>query len=292
MNYFSISDIENLTGIKAHTIRIWEHRYQICQAKRKESGHRYYDDEDLRNFLRISLLYKEGHKISRLAGMQENELLSLASCIKQKCLQDQFVSQLMEAAQAFDQASFEKLLNLVVLRLGFERCMTEVIYPFLEKLGMMWLTDKVVPAQEHFASNLIRKKIIVAIDGIEKKVSGSDKAILMFTPIGEAHELPLLYMHYLLKKHGSHIVYMGTEVSIETLQQYYQCHKASHLYFHLITHLGNTELPDYLACLTEKLHGIKIVVSGPAFKGKEDELPPAVKCLRSMTEMLGFAKGF
>lgn len=290
MNHFTISDIENLTGIKAHTLRVWEQRYQVCRAKRKESGHRFYDDDDLRNLLRISLLYKGGHKISRLACMQESEMLSLAASVKPKCLHEQFVNQLMEAAQAFDQAHFEKILNLMVLHLGFEKCVVDVIYPFLEKLGMMWLTDKVVPAQEHFASNLIRKKIIVAIDGLEKTPAIKDRTVLIFTPVGEAHEIPLLYMHYLLKKQGSHIVYMGTEVAIETLSHYCTYRKPTHLYFHLITHLCSGELSDYLQCLNESIPGVKIVVSGPAFADKTSGLPGSVKCLRSMAEMISFAK--
>lgn len=290
MNHFTISDIENLTGIKAHTLRIWEHRYGVCNGKRKDSGHRYYDDEDLKKMLRLSILYKNGFKISKLASLSDQELRKLASVYDKGCFHENYIEQLMFAAQAFDFDQFDKLLRIYIEQLGFEKAVIEVFYPFLEKMGMYWLTDKAMPAQEHFSSNLIQKSMMLAIDELHVPVIRTDKKILLFTPKGEAHEIPLLFMQYLFKQHGKATVYMGAEVELSSIEFYCRHKKVTHLYFHLITHLNNIDLKSYLEELTDKAQGAKIIVSGPALKDIADQLPHGIKYLRSLQELLTFAK--
>src|SRR5687767_14826166 len=146
MNHFSIRDIENMSGIKAHTLRIWEQRFQLCCPKRKASKHRIYDNEDLKHILRIAYLYHNGHKISRIAAMTENEIRSLALETKpgaENC--EIFINQLMEASIDFNQVYFEKILHTSLLHFGFEKAILSVIFPLLRKIGLLWLTGHIIP---------------------------------------------------------------------------------------------------------------------------------------------------
>ena len=131
MNQFSIKDIENLTGIKAHTLRIWEQRYQLCIPQRKQSKHRFYDNEDLKHILRIAYLYHSGFKVSKIAAMQDAEVKEKALTIFTSNKHEAYINQLIEASIDYDQPRFEKLLHMLILRYGLEKCMVEVVYPFM-----------------------------------------------------------------------------------------------------------------------------------------------------------------
>ena len=289
MNHFSIRDIENLCGIKAHTLRIWEQRYKLFLPKRKESQHRIYDNDDLKELLRISFLYHTGHKISKIARLSKEEIQQLveASCIKEDN-HDAFVQQLIEAGVDFDKEKFEKIVNCLVVRIGIEKCIITVFYPFLQRIGLLWMTNNVIPAQEHFVSHIIRKKIILATDGIEID-SNNATDIVVFAPPGEQHEIPLLVANYFFRKFNSRTSYFGVNVSIECLEYYLQHHTATHLYTHVITHVSNNGLNNYISTLCSKFPDKKIVLSGPACKCMED-IPANLQILHSLDEMIAFAK--
>ena len=288
MNHFSIRDIENLCGIKAHTLRIWEQRYRLCVAKRKESLHRIYDNDDLKELLRVSFLYHNGHKISRIAELSHEEIQQL---IQKSCSQENnhevFVHQLIEAGLDFDKEKFEKIINCVVLRLGLEKSITDILFPFLDRIGLLWLTKNVIPAQEHFTSHIIRKKIILATDGLE--VNKSDDNILVFTPEGEHHEIPLLAANYFLRKNNNYTTYFGINVSSESILYYTKYHPATCLYTHVITHLDNCGLETYVCSLCHDFPDKQIVISGPAAKCIRRR-PVNLQILHSLEEMMAFAK--
>ena len=295
MSEFTIRDIENLCGIKAHTLRIWEQRYQIISPKRKASNHRLYDNEDLKYLLRIAYLYHNGHKISRLARLSEEEITRLALKMPQPGdSNDIFINHLLEASLDFDQETFDRVLRNIILHMGFERAITMVVYPFLQKIGLLWLTGNVVPAQEHFASNLITKKLMVAINALDTPQTWHpDKpVILLYTPQGEFHEIPLLYMRYLMKKNALPTVYFGANVTLEDLK-YYCSQRPPHvtcLYFHLVTHLMRCEPDQYLEKLTTAFPEQQIVISGnlgQTLKGNY----PRLRILKSLADMQDFARG-
>ncbi|HVW60153.1 MAG TPA: MerR family transcriptional regulator [Puia sp.] len=292
MNAFTIRDIENLCGIKAHTLRIWEQRYQLLCPKRKAGNHRIYDSNDLKCLLRIAFLYHHGHKISTLARLNEKEISRLIlSLTREGDSTEIFVNQLMEAAMDFDQEMFDRILHNVILHIGFERTITHVAYPFLEKIGLLWLTGNVVPAQEHFASALITKKIHVAINGLADPPppkGQSPKIVLLYTPRGEYHEIPLLYMRYLMKKNGVFTIYFGKDTSLEELEYYCRQKPVTHLYFHLVTHLLRCEPEEYLKKITRTFPDRHIVVSG-WLGGSLQQMPPQVRVLKSLEEMQAFA---
>src|ERR1700761_9173642 len=158
MNSFSIRDIENLCGIKAHTLRVWEQRYQLVSPKRKPGNHRYYDAEDLKHLLRISWLYHLGHKPSHLAQLSEEQIRTLAQWTPQTPnAHEAFIDQLLESSLDFDTDTFTRIQNTVIGHMGFEKTVTRVLFPFLQKIGLLCLTGTLVPAQEHFASALITR---------------------------------------------------------------------------------------------------------------------------------------
>jgi len=289
MNHFTIRDIENLCGIKAHTLRTWEQRYGLCVARRKQSHHRIYDNDDLKELLRVSFLYHSGHKISRIAQLSPSDIHQLVqnACVAE-CNHHVFVHQLIEAGIDLDKEKFEKLVNCLVLRIGIDKCITEVFYPFLERIGLLWMTNHVVPAQEHFVSHIIRKKIILAADNL-KMDPDIPARVLVFAPEGEHHEIPLLAINYFFRKHHNHTVYFGTNVSVDTIRYYLDHRPVEYIYAHVITHFNNQGLEHFMCSLCRNFPSNKILLSGPAARCMGN-LPANLKMFYGLEEMVEFAR--
>jgi DNA-binding transcriptional MerR regulator len=264
MNQFTIRDIENLCGIKAHTLRAWENRYNIFIARRKESQHRIYDDNDLKELLRISFLYHNGYKISDIAAMNAEAIQeAFESAIVKEDNHELFIHQMIEASISFDKEALDKIVNSLSIRIGMEKAILNVFYPFLKRIGLLWLSNNVIPAQEHFASHIIRKKIIMAIDGLEL-VSDGRSPILVFSPAGEHHEIPLLTANYFLRKYNNPTVYFGVDVSLESIRYYLDRKPVTIIFSHIVTKLENAKTDDFFNTLSKDYPGIKILVSGMA----------------------------
>jgi MerR family transcriptional regulator, light-induced transcriptional regulator len=288
MNFFSISDIENLTGIKAHTLRIWEQRYNLLTPKRKESKHRLYDNEDLKYILRVAFLYHNGYRISRIASLPEEEVKKLALDTNSGQENYQvFINQLTEASIDFDQQRFEKILHNLILHLGFDKTVVQILFPLLNKIGLLWMTDKVSPAQEHFASALVIKKILVATDGLDRSPDDDLRKVLLFAPEGEHHEIPVLFMQYLLKRNGVFSISVGKNVPLEVLRDFCLQHPITQLYCHLVTNLLSSDLNAYLAKLSQAFPDKEIYFSGPQAR-KVSSPPPNVQILKDAAAMLQF----
>jgi len=265
MQIFSIRDIENLTGVKAHTLRIWEQRYKFFQPKRKESQHRFYDNEDLKKLLRVSYLYHNGWKISKIAAMPDPVIEeTIANATVAEGENRQFVALMIEAAVDFDEARIIGLLNEIIEKIGFELCITEVCYPYLQKIGLLWSTNNVMPAQEHFSSYIIQNRVIVETD----KLPLLDKTpeIMLICPQGEYHELPLLFINYLLKKRGRATIYLGSNIQKSEIQDVAKLTGVSYLYIHLITNFTGLYADDYLEDVCKGLPDKTILVSGEGIK--------------------------
>jgi MerR family transcriptional regulator, light-induced transcriptional regulator len=288
MNFFSISDIENLTGIKAHTLRIWEQRYNLLTPKRKESKHRLYDNEDLKYILRVAFLYHNGYKISRIASLPEEEVKKLALDTNSgKENYQVFINQLTEASIDFDQQRFEKILHNLILHLGFDKTVVQILFPLLNKIGLLWMTDKVSPAQEHFASALVIKKILVATDGLDRSLDDGLRKVLLFAPEGEHHEIPVLFMQYPLKRNGVFSICVGKNVHLEVLRDFCSQYPITQLHCHLVTNLLSSDLNAYLAKLAQAFPDKEIYFSGPQAR-KVSSPPPNVQILKDPAAMLEF----
>jgi DNA-binding transcriptional MerR regulator len=262
MQYFTIKDIENLCGIRAHTLRIWEQRYRFFTPKRKESSHRIYDNDDLKQLLRIAFLYHNGWKISRINTLNTEGILTEVR--KAGITGSNYkvhIMQLIEAAVDFNQTFFVDILETMIQKIGFEKCMVEVCYPFLQKIGMLWVTNKVIPAQEHFSSYLIQNKIIAETDKLAPANTAPE--LILFSPQEEYHELPLLYIYYLLKKNGWSILYLGSNIRKKSLKQFLSP-TVKYLFFHLITNFTGMDANNYLEDLCHTFSNKTIIATGSA----------------------------
>ena len=262
MGSYSIKELEQLSGIKAHTLRIWEKRHSIIEPLRTSTNIRYYTDEDLKKIINVSLLNNHGIKISRIANMSYDELnekvVELSSKSDEVNIQiDQFIIAMIE----MDEEKFEKLLSTLILRFGFEKTLVEIVYPFLQKIGVLWLTGNINPAQEHFISNLIRQKIIVAIDGLSLAPATAKKAVL-YLPPNELHEIGLLFYHFVAKKAGYRTFYLGQNVPHEDLSIVNTIHKPQLLITSITSKLSNVSVYQYLINLQQEFPDLKIFVSG------------------------------
>jgi DNA-binding transcriptional MerR regulator len=283
MNYFTISDIVNLSGIKAHTLRVWEQRYQILSPKRKESKHRFYDNEDLKEILRIAWLNRNGYKISRIAQMSRKQMIEICSDDKNEDeIKKAVFNNFLQAISDLDESAFQQAMQAPLLHLGFERTILEIFYPLLERIGQNWMSDKTRPVQEHFATEQIKRKILAGIQNLS--LSDDGHLTLLFTPVGELHEIPLLTIQYFLKKKGTRIAYLGTGASISDLEYYVKKRPVFTLHFHLITHLSYRTIDEYVEELLERFPLQQLVVSGPV-ASQINLYHPRLKLLTSMKQL-------
>ena len=218
MASYSIKDLEKSSGIKAHTLRIWEKRYGLVEPKRTDTNIRYYDDEDLKKTLNIALLNRNGVKISQIAQLNNQEInLKVNALSGTNRTNENIIDNLVMAMIDLDEYRFEKVLSNTILQKGFEDTILDSIYPFFQKIGILWQTGAINPAHEHFISNLIRQKLLVAIDGISHKDIHDPKTFVLFLPEGELHEIGMLFYYYLIKKRGHNVVYLGQSVPFDDL---------------------------------------------------------------------------
>lgn len=262
MQRFTIRDIEHMSGIKAHTLRIWEQRYNLFTPKRKESKHRYYDNDDLKILLQIAFLYHSGWKISRIAQLSPQAIIDAVTATELNTRNYKVaVLKLLDAAVEFNERAFAEILNDLIYKVGMEVCVTQVCYPFLQRVGLLWMTNNIIPAQEHFSSYLIQHKIIAETDKLPDQPAESE-AIVLFTPDGEYHELPLLFINYLLKKNNWRTIYLGSDVKLQNLQKFESDKNISQLFLHVITNFSGWEIDDYLEKLCTVFPDKRIVASG------------------------------
>lgn len=217
MAIYSISDLETLTGVKAHTLRTWEKRYNVLCPNRSESNVRYYEEEDLRKILNIVILYNHGHKISKIAMMDREEIQNLVAQISE--VDQEFendLDALTLSLLSLDQYNFNKILNKKIENLGLIGAMLEVVYPLLDKMGMMWMAGSMTSVHEKFVIQIIRRKLITAIDGKSNKKLSKPKFVL-FLPPEEDNELSLLFMQYIILESGFQVLNLGANLSCEDL---------------------------------------------------------------------------
>lgn len=215
MVVYSIKDLEKLTGVKAHTLRIWEKRYNILKPHRTPTNVRYYLDEDLKRILNIALLNRHGIKISKIAKMEQSQIQKKVAEITD--VDESFEGQLDSLTISLielDEDKFLKVLNKNIEQRGFQETMIEMVYPLLDKLAMMWMTGSIKSIHEKFVSHLIRRKCISEIDALE---GDGEKVFLIFLPPGEQNELSLLFLHYLIRDYGFKVINAGMNVDIDDL---------------------------------------------------------------------------
>jgi DNA-binding transcriptional MerR regulator len=288
MNAFTIKDVENLTGVKAHTIRIWEQRYSFIKPQRTDTNIRYYNNDELKTILNISLLNKYGYKISHINRMSADEVKDKIHSLSNSVAQlERVVNELIQAMIDLKIEVFEAVLDDYVRTRGIEKTITQIIFPFMEKIGVLWATDHINPAQEHLVSNIIRQKLIVGIEGVQSFVN-VNKSVLLFLPEGEYHEMGLLYVQYLLKSRGISTIYIGANVPLEDVKFVADLKKPDFIFTHLTSVSSSFSFERFLSQITRKLEAHPIVISGRLAQSYEKRIPAKIKFKRNLAEVMEF----
>ncbi len=216
---YKIKDLETLTGIKAHTIRIWEKRYNLLEPIRTETNLRSYTDRELQDILLVNLLNQNGYKISKIADLSREERILRVNKIHAASSPNVGINKLIYALVEMDEQAFDIIIQKLVDEHGIESTFTNFLVPFLERIGVMWLTDSISIAQEHFISMLIRQRLTVEIDKIRYAEGPYTKAAVLYLPENEWHDIGLLYYYFVLKKNGWRIYYLGQSTPIEGVKE-------------------------------------------------------------------------
>ncbi len=274
---YSIKDLERLTGIKAHTIRIWEKRYGIIVPDRTNTNIRTYCDKDVKKLLNIALLNKHGMRISKLAELSEHELrekvVSLNVGLNSSSVQ---LEHLIISMIDLDEVKFENVLNRSIIKTGFEDTVKNLLAPFFERIGVLWQTGSINPAQEHFVSNLVRQKLFVATDRIVPDTTNTVPSVVFFLHEQELHEIGLLFYHYIAKKWGLKTVYLGQIVPLQDLEMVYKKIDPKYLFTSFTSSMEAGWIERYITKLSEMFTDIEIFISGYQVAELED-LPPNVR---------------
>jgi MerR family transcriptional regulator, light-induced transcriptional regulator len=288
MNAFTIKDLEKLSGIKAHTIRIWEQRYTFIKPQRTQTNIRYYTSDELKTILNIALLNKYGFKISHINRMSAEEMrekiLQLGNVQAQ---QERIVNNLIQYMVDMDMEKFENQLDNYILARGIEKAITHIIFPFLERIGILWLTNHINPAQEHLVTNIIRQKLIVGIEGTVSHIV-VNKTVLLFMPEGEHHEIGLLFIYYLLKSRGVKTIYLGADVPLKDVEFIVAVKKPDYIYTHITTSGQHFNLDRFITNIGLRLNTAPIIISGQVIQGYKKTTPANISFKFSLGEVMEY----
>lgn len=285
---FTIKDMENLSGIKAHTIRIWEQRYGFLKPQRTDTNIRNYSNEELKTILNISLLNKNGFKVSKLDKMDPAEIsakiieLNTAGSVTERT-----INELVKLMVDLNVYAFDTVLREHIAEKGMEATVTMIIFPFLERIGLLWQTGRINPAQEHFVSNMIRQKLIVGIDNCPA-IERPEKTILLFLPEGEHHEIGLLYINYLLRSRGVETIYLGANVPLKDAVFVLNLKKPDIAFMHLTTVINGQNFPEYIMEVSNCFSGTPVVVSGHLPRKYDQSELPNIHFMHSVQEVISY----
>ena len=292
MHSFTIKDLENLSGIKAHTIRIWEQRYSFLKPNRTDTNIRFYSNEELKRLLNVALLNKFGFKISHIDKMSESEISEkILSLNQQEALQDRIVNTLIKNMIDLDIENFENVLDDFIATKGIEKTISQIIFPFLEKIGILWLTNHINPGQEHLVTNLIRQKLIVGIDSVRTTIK-INKSVLLFLPETEYHELSLLFLNYMLKNKGVTTIYLGCSIPLKDVEYLVKLKNPDYIYTHLTSVGTRFNFDKFIATLSFAFPKTPVIISGQLTNTYEKKILPPINFKKSYAEVMEFLAGF
>jgi DNA-binding transcriptional MerR regulator len=285
MTLYSIKDLEYFSGIKAHTIRIWEKRYHLLEPSRTETNIRYYSDHDVRKILNIALLIKNGYKISNIAAFDEARLQAeVLRFNKNLSDPEKNIDQLLFYTVNLDTIGFEQLLDKIILEMGFSKTIQQVVFPFFERIGILWQAGSIFVAHEHFVSNLIRNRLISETAKFDFQESGG--TILFFLRENEMHELGLLFLNYLSASVGFHGVYMGQNLPFGDLVNFLNNSKFDFVCTSFTQAIEKLEMEQYLANLALVFNRNKILIGGRQISIHKPKLPSNVVVVKNSNDFI------
>ncbi|WP_338112983.1 MerR family transcriptional regulator [Zhouia amylolytica] len=286
---FSIKDLENLSGIKAHTIRIWEKRYNLLAPKRTETNIRFYTLDDLQKLLNISFLNQHGYKISKIAELSADKIPVLVrEILNNDRSSDDYMNKFKMAMINFDQSLFYTTYNNLLNQKSFREIFYKIFIPLLNEIGLLWQTNTISPAQEHFISNLIKQKILINTENLYQEAPSHNKTFVLYLPENEIHEIGLLYLNYEVNLHGYKSIYLGQTVPLKSLEDIKKNHEnvtfisyftveptveRIYTYFEQFNKLMGNDTALWV--LGKQVHDLKL-----------SSIPPNVRLLKSIQEVL------
>ncbi|WP_299001074.1 MerR family transcriptional regulator [Flagellimonas sp. S174] len=289
---FSIRDMENLSGIKAHTIRIWEKRYNLFSPERTSTNIRYYSLQSLQKLLNVTLLYNNGYKISKIAKLDETHIpIIVREIVANNSEKNHAINAFKLAMINFDQTLFLNTYSSLLSERSFRDIFNEVFIPLLNELGLLWQTDTISPSHEHFITHLIKQKIYINTEKLQLvEPIKKDKVFALFLPENEIHEIGLLYLNYEITLRGYKSIYLGQTMPIESLVDLLKYYDNIHFVSYFTVSPTKDELDAYFSKFSKTLNlsgSSKLWVLGHQIQYiSESKLPSSVQTFNSMEHLI------
>lgn len=281
---FSIKELEKLSGIKAHTLRIWEQRYGILKPERTDTNIRWYSNDELKLLLNITLLNKHGLKISKIAELSYSQIVKeVKKIVQSNSSEDDQISELIISMVDINEKKFEQIITDNINKKGLVFTFEKILYPFLIKIGVLWQTGSINPAQEHFISNLIRQKLFAAIDKIKAPNLDNKKKFVLFLPEKELHEISLLFYSYILKQRGFEVIYLGQSLPLNDLSKVVEIKNPDFLMSVFTNSLKNPN--HFMEQLSQLFPKVKILISGAQIIQKSSPKFSNIKFFNSLEDL-------
>ena len=290
-NSFTIKNLEHLSGIKAHTIRIWEKRYNLFEPQRTDTNIRMYDLENLQKLLNVTLLYNNGYKISKIARLTTEEVTTnVHSLTINKNADDWSIGLFKLAMINFDQRLFTKTFNELLEQFSFREIFKNVFIPLMNELGVLWQTNSISPSHEHFITSLVKQKIHAMCEELQtQETKRNDRRFVLYLPDNEIHELGLLYLQYEVLNNGFQCVFLGQSVPIESLKNLVDIGEPITFLSYFTIEPTQEKIDDYLNIFSTKIiENIEcdLWILGYQIQFIKEELPNKVRSFKSIDEVI------
>ncbi len=263
MRRYTLSELEQLTGIMASTIRIWERRFKILKPHRTDTNRKWYDDDDLKHIINICAIYRSGIKISKIAKYSRSELEQKVAILSKDSLSyDTQIESLIDAMINLNENAVNEILLRSIINKGFEETFTDVVFPFLRRVGIMWHTGSLNSGTEHFISDIFKRRLIATIDALPPAIDTDRKRIIMYLPENELHEMGLLFYAYILRRMGHEVLYLGQATPFNAVVEINELRHSDMIVTGALSDLSFEKPEDYLNRLSTTFIMQKILVSG------------------------------
>ncbi|MEO6285945.1 MAG: MerR family transcriptional regulator [Dyadobacter sp.] len=267
MSTYSIRDLERISNMKAHTIRIWEQRYGLLTPERTDTNIRHYNDDHVKKLLNVCTLLNNGMKISKISKLDKSQIADeiekiITSSFQSDLHVEAIINQMLIAITTFNVQLFDELFAGSVKRMGLIKTYEKTLYPLLVRTGLMWVKDDLLPSQEHFLSNLIRQKLFSAIDNLPLPTS-SDQKWVLFLNEEEDHEIGLLFASYLIRQQGKEVIYLGARVPYNDLAMVVKHSQPTHIYSFFVRNQFEDQIDALISKLTSDFKNMRMCISGP-----------------------------
>jgi DNA-binding transcriptional MerR regulator len=289
MGKYSIKEVEALSGVKAHTLRIWEQRHELVIPKRTDTNIRYYTDEQLRQILNISLLNQSGIKISHIAKFTDSEIIDKINELEStESPHDLYINPLINSMIDLDEVRFSESVNKAIANFPFNEFCADIVFAFLKRIGILWISGSITPAQEHFASNILKRKVICATENLDVPIKPNAKKFVLFLPEGDYHELSLLMSEYIIKSSGHQSYYFGTSLPLVDLEGILKSINADYLFCVMLVCKELSVVQEELDTISNIAGKRKVLIAGLQNISKSVSIPKNCLLMSDIRSLVDF----